>query len=69
MIIITGWIICGIVTYGITFGHFQGEWPTIAKKKYRQDMAFAVGFSFLGPIGLVLSFLMSGFAEHGLKFK
>ena len=68
-LIIVIWIICGILTYGITFGYFQGGWPEISEKGYRQDMSFSVFFGLLGPIGLIISFFISGFAEYGLKFK
>ena len=63
------WIICGVLAYGITFGHFHRNHPSIAEKNYRQNMSFSVGIGLIGPIGLIVIFFHSGFAEHGLKFK
>ena len=68
-IIIVGYIISAILTYGITFAHFQGEFPTLAEKNKKSDMGVACCFALLGPIGLITSFLSSDFAQHGLKFR
>lgn len=68
-IIIVGYIISAILTYGIIFGHFQGKFPTLAEKDKRTDMGFACWVALWGPIGLIIGFLLSGFAQHGLKFR
>lgn len=68
-IILIIWIICGILTYGIHFGYFQRKYPELAEKNYKKDMGDAILFGLTGPIGLCVSFLESGMAEHGLKFK
>ena len=66
IIIIIGWLICSVLTYGITLAHLDGESPGL---DYVGDKGFAAVFSLLGPIGLLMSFLMSGFAHYGLKYK
>ena len=68
-IIITIWVICGILAYGISFAHWQREYPTLAESSYREDMGFSILWIPLGPLGLIITYFLSGFAEHGLKFK
>ena len=63
------WTICGALAYAITFAHLQKSFPTIAKEQYRQDLSFAVFVAITGPLGLLSSFLLCGFAEHGLKWR
>jgi hypothetical protein len=63
------WIACGVVTSGWMFADFQRDtaWGAEFNAKYRRrDAGFALfwGFAF-GPIGLVVGFFLSGFAEHG----
>lgn len=68
MIYIVGWIVCGVLTYGITFAYFQKKYPIIARESYREDMGIAVFYGLLGPIGLFVILVSSGFAKYGLKF-
>ena len=63
------WIICGVLAYAINFAFCQGNWPSIAEELYRQDMGLSVLAGLFGPIGLAITFLMSGFAEYGLKWR
>jgi hypothetical protein len=64
------WLACSALTYAMNFADFQKSFPLIAEKYYRQDMAHSVAFGLiLGPIGLIVVFFTSGFAEHGLKWK
>jgi hypothetical protein len=64
------WLLCACLTYGINFGYFQREFAGIAEITRRSDMAMAMAFGlFLGPLGLLVSFFLSGFCQHGLKFK
>jgi len=63
------WVICGVLAYGICFGYLQRKFPDIAEEEYRRDMGTSVLFGFGGPITLSVLFFMTGFAEHGLKFK
>lgn len=62
------WIACGVLAYGITYGYFQREFPTIAYESQKDDSAMALVFGALGPFGVLLSFVLSGFAKHGLKW-
>lgn len=68
-LIIIGWIICGVLAYGITFTWNQGHWDTLAKDWYGRDMGFSIFVGLFGPIGLIAMFFISEFAKYGLKFK
>jgi hypothetical protein len=60
------WIACGVLAYGIAFADFHyGCLPSSRRKHQR----FACAFALLGPFAVVVSFLLSGFAQHGLRFK
>ena len=67
--LVAGYIVCSVLAYGLTFADVQAAWPRIAVEKYREDMGFAMMIGLTGPIGLVISFLMSGLGQHGLKFR
>ena len=69
IILLTIWIVCGIITYSIAFAWFQGELPTLSERYYREDMGCAILVGILGPVALILVFLVSGLAEHGFKWK
>lgn len=57
LIIILCWIVIGVFNYGMTFGHFQNSFPTIASQRRRGDMAFGVFCGLIGPI-MLLDFLI-----------
>lgn len=63
------YIACGVMAYGITFADMQGRYQSIKVESYRTDMSFAVFVGLWGPLGLVVSLFLSGFAEYGVKFK
>lgn len=60
---------CSVLTYGITFGYFHREFSLVADKMLTTNKRMAALFAFFGPIGFLLSFFMSGFVQHGLKWK
>ena len=69
IIIASGWAVCGWLTVGISLAGQQAidweEHPQFADKHYREDLGFAWALALLGPIGLLISFLASGFVENG----
>lgn len=68
--IILFWFICSFLSYGISFAYAQRTYPAIADEMRISDMADSIFFGlFFGPIGLVVIFFLSGFCEHGFKFK
>ncbi len=62
------WIACGVLAYGLTFGHFQRRWPGIAKEMRSNHRALALLLAIVGPLGVFIA-LTNGSAKHGLKFR
>ena len=62
-------LLCGVLTYGITYAYFQREYPRTGDASYREDAGFALTLGLLGPITLIPAFFNSGFAKHGFKFR
>lgn len=69
IILIILYLICVVLTYGITFSYFYNEFSLISEEYYSYSKSMGVLFALSGPIGLIFSFVFSGFAKHGLKFK
>lgn len=71
--IVVLWICCGIVAFGVTHGYFCGAYPSGSKTALDYDCAdnrhFAAAFALGGPISLVISYVVGGFAAHGMRFK
>lgn len=57
--------------YGMVLADFQGSFPDV--RNARKDSAAALGFSLWGcllpGLALVCIMFLSGFAEHGLKYR
>lgn len=62
------WAMCGAFAYGITFGHFQRKWPSLADKEVAEDKMVAIVMAVCGPIGLIASYILSERVKYGLKF-
>ncbi len=56
-------VICGFVAVGISVAYFRKEYPLL--DEYRKDLGHAIIFGIFGPVGLFVSFVLSGFARHG----
>lgn len=67
------WVVTGGVAYGIALGAHRWETeraaPYLGPEWKRRDLLFSVFLGLLGPVGLVVAFLASGFARHGLRWK
>lgn len=61
------WIVCGVVTYGLTFGYYQREFSALAKEDYWRDLIFSTVFSLFGPISLFVVFISFRY-KHGFKW-
>ena len=68
-LVIVAWIVCGTFAYAIAFAEFQRGFPTIAAENRRSDAGFSIILGLFGPIALVVILCLSGFAEHGLKWR
>jgi hypothetical protein len=63
---ITGWLACAVVTAGAFVAYFQRAYPEQARKYYRTDFGAGILLGLMaGPLGVLLSCLLSGFCEHG----
>lgn len=61
------YVIQAVLIYGMTFGHFKTEFPDYSHVPMSMFMAlFAGSLPILGPMVI---FCLSGFAEHGLRWK
>ena len=61
-------IICGLIGAGIYCADLQRSFPTLHEYRYNLGVSLCLGLTF-GPIFLFVSFLFSGFAEHGWTLK
>lgn len=64
--VVVGWLLCSLYAAGTLHADFQGEFPNIACKNNRHDLAFSTGYSLIfGPAAAVVAFFGSGFNEYG----
>lgn len=56
LIIIISWVVIGIFNYGMTFGHFQNHWSSIADIGRTDDIILGIFCGMFGPATL-LAFL------------
>lgn len=64
--IVTGWILCGVLAFGITLAFFEQEFPEFEHCKGDQSVAFMIGA--FGPLGLAEVYFLSDFANHGIQY-
>lgn len=61
------YLLQAVLIYGMTYGHFKGDFPS---QEHRPMALFMALFAGLMPIvGPALIFALSGFAKHGLRYK
>ena len=61
------WFVCGAVSAGYTFAHYQREYALIAAEDRRFDFIFAWLAFFVGPVSLPAALLICG-TKHGWKW-
>ena len=66
---IVGWIICGVLAYGLILANLQRSWPILAETGYRADCAVALFVSISSPFCLLVALLCSGFGKYGLMWR
>lgn len=70
VLIVGGWIACGIACAGFNFAYFQGKWPTLAAAHYCEDLSLAIGLGLIfGPIGLVCELIHGGLGQYGWRLR
>jgi len=67
-IVVTLWLLCGVLTYGGLFAHLQTKYPALAEDEYRGDRRYAIVSSLFGPFGLLTIALATRCFKDGLKF-
>lgn len=71
--LLIGYLVCAFLCYGTLFAAAQGMFPQIAKDQYRDDLGLSLLMGFtagmLGPVGVLVVLLITGFAKHGFKVK
>ena len=73
-LIIIGWLICSILSYGMAFAFQLKEfpiyqYPNSSHRNYRIYMGMSILFSLFGPFSLLVTLGITGFGQDGLKFK
>lgn len=72
LLLVACWLPCSIICAGLFFAHVRKKYSQ-AGDSPREDlgMAVAVGslYGIIGPLGVVIAFLLTGFAEHGWRLR
>jgi hypothetical protein len=61
------WIVCGAFAYAVHLAFFRTMYPF--PDTLRQDQSLAAFVGLFGPIGLLVALAISGFAEHGIRWR
>ena len=69
--VLIGWVVCGVLAYGITFASFSREFPPRTRRdnRNRDHASCAAIMGLFGPFGLVVVFFLSSFAADGLRYR
>lgn len=67
--VISWWLVCGFLAYGLTFAYFQRKYPVLAAHDVADDRDFALKFACMGPFALLLAFGLSEFGRYGWTIK
>ena len=64
------WVVSGVLTYGIAMASDWEDFPSLrSRREWNVSRGFALGAALLGPTGLVLMCLCTGFAQDGLRYR
>jgi hypothetical protein len=47
------YVISGFIAYGLSFGFWQNNFPTLAKENYQKDLFESIFVGFFGILGLI----------------
>lgn len=67
LIIVSSWILSGIVSAGISNAYFQRKYPSV-REDSDLTRSLAIGFT-LGPIWLIVGIILGNFLEYGWSLK
>ena len=69
-LIVVAWLACGVLAFGITVAYFWCAHPILQSRlKFREDCGAGGIFALMGPVGLLVALLCSGFAYRGLMYR
>ena len=63
------YLIGSLVTIGAAFNYFQKKYPLVAPDHWREDLAFAIGVSLYGPVGLFVVVILAGGFKYGILIR
>lgn len=70
VLVALAWIACGTLTFGIVMAYSWHKWPVLrSESQWMEDKGVALFFALTGPLGLGVTFLMSGLAHYGLLYR
>jgi hypothetical protein len=64
IILLSVWLVCGFITYGGAYADQRAS-----RSSPRDSSGAALFFAFLGPGGLFVTFLFTGFYKHGMRWR
>lgn len=71
MLICLVWLVFSVLCYGLSFAHFQRNFPFLANSEYWSDLTFCLIMSIMGPISLIAFIAANyscGYNLRGFKF-
>ncbi len=63
------YLILAVVIYGLTFAHFQREYPSIAESEVSDDREFALMMAVAAPFSFPVVFCSCAKSKHGLMYR
>lgn len=67
IVLMVVWAVCGYFAYGFSFAYYQKEYPEIANESRDDDKKYALKFSFLGVVALIVAYV-SGQTKYGRMY-
>lgn len=69
-VFVAAYAVCAFLTSGMCFSYMQGALPQISETDRREEVGAAIFFGLaagiFGPFGVLLAWLLSGFAKYGV---
>jgi hypothetical protein len=73
IILAATWVFCAVISAGWFFAYVQATFSIAPQQSAREDLGMAIVISMLygalGPVGVLLSWMLTGFAKHGWRLK
>jgi hypothetical protein len=66
--LITFYLACAVLDYGLMFAYWQRKYPLSAERDRGKDRRRALGTVWLGPFSLIHTLLKFNAGKYGIKF-